>query len=106
MTGNGKALTEQEETRSTCFSQESFVASECCAMSSPLKEPKVLEWGHVFRWQLQSFANLIMERLGNVFIRASNSKVVNSAQQEDFGTLKSGRVHRTIVCGALEAELR
>jgi len=43
-------------------------------------EAEVLEWGCIFRWQLQGRANLSMWALGNVFIRARHSKIVNLAQ--------------------------
>jgi len=44
--------------------------------------------------------------LGEVFIRACHSKVVDLAQQEYSGTLESGRVYIPVMCGAFEAELR
>jgi len=53
-------------------------------------EAEALEWGGVFRWQLQGFANLTTRTLGNVFVGARHSKIVNLAQQEHFGTLKDG----------------
>jgi len=70
-----------------------------------LEEPEVLERGSIFRWQLQGFTNLIIGTLCEVFIMASNSKVINLVQQEHFGTLKGGRVYGTIMCGAFEAKL-
>jgi len=54
------------------------------------QEPEVLERGCVFRLQLQAFANLVVETLGKFFIRASNRKVVNLAQEKDFGTFERG----------------
>jgi len=67
---------------------------------------EALEWGCIFRWLLQGSANLSMWMLGEVFIRARHSKVVNLAKQEHVSTLKSGRVHGPVMCGVLEAKLR
>jgi len=68
-------------------------------------EAEMLEWGHIFRWQLQGFANLSMQTLGYVLSRARHGKVVNLAQQEHFSTLKIGGAGGLVMCGALEAEL-
>jgi len=67
--------------------------------------PEALEWGRIFRWQLQGFASLIMWLLGDVFIRARNSKAVNLVQQEHSCTLKSGRMCRPVVRSDVEAKL-
>jgi len=70
-----------------------------------LEEPEVLRRGCIFGWQLQSFANVVIETLGEFFIRTSSSKVVNWVQQKEFSTPKSGRGAGTIMRGALEAKL-
>jgi len=59
----------------------------------------------IFGWQLQAFANLVIETLGEFFIRASNCKVVNLAQEKDFGAFESGRAYRIVMSGAFEANL-
>jgi len=69
-------------------------------------EAEVLEWGCVFRAQWQSFTDLIMQTLGNVFSRAAYSKVVNLVQEEDSSTLKCGGANGLVMRSALEAELR
>jgi len=58
-----------------------------------LKQAKVLEWGLRFRWQLWVFADLIIETLGHVFIRASKGKIINLAQQEYLSTLESSGIY-------------
>ena len=70
-----------------------------------LEEPEVLRRGCIFGWQLQSFANVVIETLGEFFIRASNCKVVNLAQEKDFGAFESGRAYRIVMSGAFEANL-
>ena len=51
------------------------------------------------------FANDIIDSLGNVFVRAGKSKVINLAEEENFDSTKRSGVNCTIMCGALEVEL-
>jgi len=66
---------------------------------------EMLEWGCIFRWQLQSVANLSMQTLGYFLSRTRHSKIINLTQQEHFSALEIGGVDRFVMCSALEAEL-
>jgi len=69
------------------------------------EQTKVLEWGLCLRWQLETFADLIVETLCHFFIGASECKIINLAQQKHFSAFENGRINGAIMRGAFESEL-
>ena len=54
----------------------------------------------------ESFANDVIDCFGSSFIRASESKIVNLAEEENFDTAEPSRVNGTIVRCAFKVEFR
>ena len=56
----------------------------------------------VFAGKSKTLSDDIVDSLGNVFVRASKSEVINLTKEEDFHTTERSRVNSTVVCGAFE----
>ena len=59
----------------------------------------------VFAGKSKTLPDDIVDSLGNVFVRAGKSKIIDLAKEEDFDPTERSGVNRTIMRGALEVEL-